>query len=53
MKKEKRVKTKRLYVRIDDRTYDALEEYIKENDTTKTKIIDDFLKSLLRDKIKD
>ena len=52
MKQEKRLKTKRLYVRIEDDVYNALNEYIAENATTKTKVIDDYLRSLLKDKLK-
>jgi len=53
MTKEKRLKTKRIYVRIEDDVYHALDDYIKENGTTKTKLIDDFLRDLLKDKLKD
>jgi metal-responsive CopG/Arc/MetJ family transcriptional regulator len=53
MQKEKRLKTKRIYVRIEDDVYNALDEYVKENSVTKTKLIDDFLRELLKDKLKD
>jgi predicted DNA-binding protein len=44
---EKRIKTKRLYVRLTDEIYEALDKYSKQNKVTKTKIIEDYLKRLL------
>jgi len=44
---EKRIKTKRLYIRLTDEIYEALDNYSKQNKVTKTKIIEDYLKRLL------
>jgi len=52
MKKEKRLKTKRIYIRVDDNIYETFGKYVKENDTTKTKIIENFLRELLKDDLK-
>lgn len=53
MEKEKRIKKRRIMVRVSDKMYEAFTNYSKENKVTKTKIIDDFLKELLKDKLKD
>lgn len=50
---EKRKKIKRLYVRIDDNIYDKLNKYIEKNNISKNKLIEDFLKDLLKDEIKN
>jgi hypothetical protein len=52
MTKEKRLKKKRVMVRVTDELYQALTEYVEEKNTTKTKVIEDFLKHLLKDKIR-
>jgi len=49
MAKEKRLKNKRIMVRVDDKLYDTFSNYVKEKKTTKTKVIDDFLRELLKD----
>ena len=53
MAKEKRIKTKRVMVRVDDKLYEAFTKYSKEHKTTKTKIIEDFLKELLKEELID
>ena len=52
MKKEKRLKNKRIYIRIDDDVFNALNDYIKDKNITKTKLIDNFLRDLLKDRIR-
>ena len=53
MSKEKRLKTKRIMVRVNDDLYDTFTEYAKREKTTKTKIIDNFLRDLLKDDLKE
>jgi len=53
MQKEKRIKSKRIMVRVDDKMYEAFTNYSKKNKITKTKIIDNFLKELLKDELED
>ena len=52
MKKEKRLKVKSLRVRLSDEVNEALNKYVKDKKTTKTKIIDEFLGGLLKDYLK-
>ena len=52
MQKEKRIKSKRIMVRVSDEMYEAFTNYSEENKITKTKIIDDFLSELLKDRLK-
>ena len=52
MEKEKRIKKKRVMVRITDELYEAFSLYVKKNNTSKSKVIDNFLNELLKDKIK-
>jgi len=52
MQKEKRIKSKRIMVRVSDEIYEAFTNYSEENKITKTKIIDDFLSELLKDRLK-
>jgi len=52
MSKEKRKKTAVVRARISDEKDKALREYCKENKITVTKLIDDFLSELLKDKIR-
>jgi len=49
---EKRIKNKRVYIRLTDEVYEALNRYSKKNKITKTKIIEDYLKKLLNIKEK-
>jgi hypothetical protein len=51
MSKEKRIKNKKITARVDDILYHVFTEYAREKGTTKTKIIDDFLRELLKDKL--
>jgi hypothetical protein len=52
MAKEKRLKNKEVKIRVVDDIYLAFSEFVKENNTTRTKVIEDFLKELLKDKLK-
>lgn len=49
----KKVKTKVVRARITDNKFNALKDYCKENNTTASKLIDDFLSELLKSKLKD
>jgi len=49
MKKEKRLKTKVVQVRVTPRDFDIYEEYAKEKDISKTELFSLFLK-MLKDK---
>ena len=51
MAKEKRIKVKRIYIRVEDNVYSAFNDYIKENNITKNKVVEDFLKTLLKDRL--
>jgi len=51
--KEKRIKTAVVRARISDKKKKALKEYCDENDITVSKLIDDFLVELLKDRLKD
>lgn len=51
MKSEKRIKSKRVMVRISDELYEAFTDYAKENSKTKTEIIDNFLRELLKERL--
>lgn len=53
MKKEKRIKRKRVMVRITDELYEAFSIYVKKNNTNKSKVIDKFLNELLKDDLKE
>jgi len=53
MKKEKRLKTKRIMVRVEDDLYSAFTEYANKTGITKTKIVEDFLKELLKDALEE
>jgi len=53
MSKEKRKKTAVVRARVSNLKDMALREYCKENNITITKVIDDFLSELLKDKLKD
>ena len=52
MSKEKRKKTAVVRARVSNLKDMALREYCKENNITITKVIDDFLSELLKDKLK-
>ena len=52
MKKEKRIKKAVVRARITDAKERALREYCQEHNITVTKLIDDFLSELLKDKLK-
>lgn len=52
MKSDKRIKVKRIVVRAKDEVFDLFTEYAKKHNTTKTKIIEEFLEDLLKDDLK-
>ena len=49
----KKIKSRVVRARITDKKFNALRDYCKEKNTTASKLIDDFLSELLRDKLKD
>ena len=51
MKQKKELKTKRIYTRVTGSLYKAVDDYARENNTTKTKIIEGCLKELLKDRL--
>ena len=49
MSKEKRIKVKSVRVRISDKKFNAFDKYVKDKNTNKSKVLDDFLSELLKD----
>ena len=49
----KKIKSRVVRARITDKKFNALRDYCKEKNTTASKLIDDFLSELLKDKLKD
>ena len=47
----KKLKDKRIYTRVTDDMITALNSYVKKKQTTKTKVIEDFLNDLLREEL--
>jgi len=51
MAKEKRIKNREVKIRVHEDMYIALSEYVKDNNTTRTKVVERFLKDLLSDRL--
>ena len=50
MATEKRLKTKRIYIRLTDKVYEAFNQYVNKHNVTKTKVIEDCLRRILFEK---
>jgi hypothetical protein len=50
---EKRIKNKEVKIRTTDDIYIALSIHVQKNKTTRTKIIEDFLKDLLKEELQN
>ncbi len=48
MAKEKRLKKREVKIRVTEDIYQALSKYVDSHNVTRTKIIEDFLKELLK-----
>jgi len=49
---EKRLKVKSIKIRVSDDIHNAFNQYVKDKNVTKTKIIDDCLREILKDYLK-
>lgn len=51
MAKHKRIKSKEIKIRVTPKLFNIFDKYVKDKNITKTKVIEEYLQELLKDKL--